>query len=166
MMNFVTLPEEKWKMLRHKKDWIKEIEDATKTKIDLSNTQEVKIEGTDPILVLKAKQIIQALGRGFDFQSALNLLDEDYFLDVINLNDYAKSKNRQIQLKARVIGSQGIVKKKIENDTETKIALYGKTISIIGKWRNVQIARQAIEMLLNGAMHDTVYRFLERQKHE
>ena len=133
-------------------------------KIEANKNQEIKIEGEDPVSVLRTKEIVRALGRGFDFQTALNLLDEEYFLEVIELKQFSKSRNRQMELKGRVIGSEGVVKRKIEEATETKIAVHGKTISIIGKWKNTRIAKQAIEMLLSGAMHNTVYRFLERQK--
>jgi ribosomal RNA assembly protein len=50
----------------------------------------------------------------------------------------------------------------IEEKTGTKICVHGKTISIIGKWENLQVARKAIEMLLEGKMHSSVQRFLER----
>jgi len=166
MITFITIPEEKWKILKRRKDWIEQIENETGTKISATENQQIRIEGDDPLKTIRAKEIVRALGRGFDFQSALNLLDEDYFLEIIDLREYAKTKNRQTQLKARIIGTGGVVKKKIEEITGTKIAVYGKTVGLIGRWENIQKAKKAIEMILNGAMHNTVYRFLERQKYE
>lgn len=159
----LTITEERWKMLKRKKEWIEEIERLTGVKIEMPTSQEIVISGEDPIKVLRVKEILRALGRGFDFQSALSLLDENQYLEIINLRDYTKSRNRQIELKGRVIGKDGSTKKRIEEVTGVKIAVYGKTIGIIGPWKNVQIAKRAVEMLLGGAMHETVYRFLKRQ---
>jgi ribosomal RNA assembly protein len=69
-----------------------------------------------------------------------------------------------LTLKGRVIGTNGKTKKLIENFTETKLAIYGKTICIIGRWDRVVIAKKSIEMLLSGRLHTTVYRFLEKQR--
>jgi ribosomal RNA assembly protein len=109
--------------------------------------------------------VIQAFGRGFDFNAAMNLLDEEYYLETIEIKDYTgKSRSRMITLKGRVIGTKGKTKKLIENYTQTKLAIYGKTICIIGKWDRVMIAKKAIDMLLSGKLHTTVYRFLEKTK--
>ena len=43
-------------------------------------------------------------------------------------------------------------------------ALYGHTVSLIGESLRIAIAREAVEMLLRGSGHKTVYRFLERKR--
>jgi len=160
MKEAIVLTEEKAKMLRNKKDWIEKIEKLSNCKISLED-QEVVIEGEDPITVLRVKEVFRALNRGFDLQSALYLLDESYFLEVINVKDYGKTRNRRIVLKGRVIGSKGSIKRMIEELTKTKICIHGNTISIIGQWNNLLLAKRAIEMILEGKMHSTVKRFLE-----
>jgi ribosomal RNA assembly protein len=111
------------------------------------------------------KEVIKAFGRGFDFETSLNLLDEDYFLDILDVKPFTgKSRNRQIILKGRVIGSKGKTKSIIEKYSDAKIVIYGKSVSIVGKAKNVRLAREAIEMLLNGADHSSVYRFLEKER--
>ncbi len=160
MKETVVLTEEKAKMLRCKKDWIERIEKLSNCKISLEE-QEVTIEGEDPLIVLRVKEVIRALNRGFDLESALYLLDESYFLEVINVKDYGKTRNRRIVLKGRVIGKKGSIKRMIEDYTNTKISIHGNTIAIIGKWDNLLIARKAIEMILEGKMHSTVKKFLE-----
>jgi ribosomal RNA assembly protein len=161
MKDFLVLTEEKAKMLKNRKEWIEKIEKLSNCKISLED-QEVIIEGQDSLIVLRVKEVFKALDRGFDLNTALYLLDESYFLEIIDIKDYGKSRERQIQLKGRVIGKEGSIKKMIEEKTGTKICIHGKTISIIGKWENLQIARKAIEMLLEGKMHSSVQRFLER----
>lgn len=163
MIDFVVIPEERMKSLRRDKKWKEQLKNFSDVKIKLND--EVSIESKDLFQVLRVKEIMKAFGRGFDFDTALSLLDEDCLLDVLEIKDFSgKSIKRQLVLKGRVIGTKGKMKKIIEKYCDVKIAIYGKTISIIGKWDRVRLAKKAIEMLLHGAMHITVYRFLEKQK--
>jgi ribosomal RNA assembly protein len=163
MIDLITIPEERLKILRINKKWLEQFKKLSDVKIVVKD--EIAIEGEDPISVMRAKEVIRAFGRGFDFDTALNLLDEEYVLVTIEVTEFSgKSRKRQVVLKGRVIGTKGKMKKMIEKYTDVKIAVYGKTISIIGRWNDVAVAREAIEMLLNGAEHSTVYRFLEKHK--
>ena len=67
-------------------------------------------------------------------------------------------------MKSRLIGTDGKTRKTVELLSNTKIVIYGKTISIIGDYINVGVARKAIELLLIGKTHATVYKWLEGQK--
>ena len=154
----MSIPEERMKLLWSDKRW----EDKLKKFIDVTITlgDDVEIESPDPIIVIRVKLIFQAFGRGFDFDDALDLLDEDYTLEIIDISDYGKSRNRMITLKGRIIGTEGKAKNIIENRTETKISIYGKTVSIIGRFENVARAREAIKIILSGRKHGTAFRFL------
>ena len=160
MIDFVRIPEKRLKFLKENKKLIKQLEDLAEVKIELN--EEVSIETEDSLKLLRIKEIIKAFGRGFEFDVALNLLDESYQLEIINIKDFAgKSRERSIVLKGRAIGSKGKTKNIIEKYTNTKITIYGKTISILGKWDDVMRAKQAVEMLLSGSKHTTVYKSLE-----
>lgn len=161
MIDFIAIPEERMKILKKDKKWEEQLKKFSNAKVKLND--EISIESDDPFQVLRVKEVMKAFGRGFDFNTALNLLDEEYFLEVIEVKEFSgKSRKRQFVLKGRVIGTKGKMKKMIEKYCNVKIAIYGKTISILGKWNNVRKAEKAIKMLLSGAMHTTVYRFLER----
>lgn len=163
MIDYCKIPEERLKILRNDRKLLQKLEKFANCKIKIN--EEVEIETDNPIDILRIKQVIQAFGRGFDFETALGLLDEEYLFDTISVKDYSgKSRERQLTLKGRVIGTGGKTKTLIEKYTETKIAIYGKTISIIGRWDRVGLAKKAIDMLLSGSLHSTVYRFLEKQK--
>jgi len=163
MIDYVRITEERMKILRGNKKVLEKLEKFADCKIRIN--EEVEIETDNPIDILRIKQVIQAFGRGFDFETALNLLDEEYLFETIEVKDYSgKSRDRQMVLKGRVIGTGGKTKTLIEKYAETKIAIYGKTICIIGKWDRVELARKAIDMLLSGSLHNTVYRFLEKHK--
>ena len=47
--------------------------------------------------------------------------------------------------------------------TGVDISIYGKTVAIIGDMEQIHIAKEAVEMILNGVRHKTVYAFLERK---
>ncbi|MDI6798729.1 MAG: KH domain-containing protein [Candidatus Aenigmarchaeota archaeon] len=162
MIDHIAIPEERMKILRKNKKFIEQLKSLSEVDVELND--EIYIEG-EPLKVLRVKEVLKAFGRGFDFDSALNLLDEDYYLEVIDVRDFAKkSRSRIVTLKGRVIGTKGKTKRLIEKYAEVKLSVYGKTISIIGKWDRVMVARQAIDKLLLGSLHSTVYRFLEKYK--
>ncbi len=69
-------------------------------------------------------------------------------------------------MKGRIIGKEGKMRKFIEDVLNVNISVYGKTVAIIGDAESVAVAREAIEMLVEGAQHSTVQRFLERKRRE
>jgi len=145
------------------------LEKATRTTIEVDSSDGlVTVESTgeteDPLSVWKARDIVQAIGRGFSPQHAMSLLDDDVYLRVVNLEEYAGTPNKIRRLKGRVIGQGGKTRKNIEEFTDTHITIMGNTISIIGEIENQEIALAAITRLLRGAEHSTVYRFLNDQR--
>lgn len=145
----------------------KEIEKATKSQLEISKEGDVNIIGEDALLMFSAKEIIHAIGRGFNPKVALTLLKTDYALEIIDMKDVAgKSKNTLERIKGRVIGKGGRSREEIERLTDTYISVYGKTVGIIGELQQVSVAREAIAMLLSGSMHKTVFSFLEKKKKE
>ncbi len=126
----------------------------------------VRVIGKEAISLFNAREIIKAVGRGFNPDVAFLLLRADFALEIIKLADYNKHKNHMLRMKARVIGTQGKSRKFIEQMTETYVSVYGKTISVLGRNDNVSIGRRAIENLLEGSPHSTVFKWLERQRRE
>jgi ribosomal RNA assembly protein len=145
----------------------KEIEEATGSKLEITTEGDVTISGNDGMMLYTTKEIVRAVARGFNPKIALTLLKTDYTLEIIDMKDIAgKSKNTMERLKGRVIGKDGKARAEIERLTDTHISIYGKTIGIIGETSLVALARRAVAMLLQGSMHRTVYRYLEKQKKE
>ena len=141
----------------------KEIEEKTNCKLYISSDGFVEIEGNAEDILI-ALNIVKAIGRGFKETDALKLLKEENILEIINIKDFVKTKNSMIRLRGRVIGKEGTARKKIEEMTDTDIVVYGKTIGIIGKERNVQMAIEAIRKLLMGAKHSKVYHKIEMER--
>lgn len=135
----------------------KEIENLTKVKIKINNDVEVK--GEDAIGVLKAWNMIKAIGRGFSPEKAELLDNERYCLKVIPIEGDQQDLKR---IKGRLIGREGKTRKKIEELTRCFVSIYGNTVSLIGKYDNVELAMKGIEKLINGSPHKYVYSYLER----
>jgi ribosomal RNA assembly protein len=149
-----------------------EIENLTKTDINIdSETGSISVSPTeateDPLAVWKSRYIVKAIGRGFNPEISLKLLSDETLLEIIKLPDYVgKSKKAIMRQKARIIGKEGRTKDIIIDMTGVDISIYGKTVAIIGGMEQIHIAKEAVEMILNGVRHKTVYAFLERKSRD
>ena len=135
-----------------------------------SESGEVSIDDArafEPILTLKVRDAVRAIGRGFSPDHAIRLFQDDTFLDIIDLTEYVGKQTKDLErVRARVIGTHGKTRRSIEEACGVEMSILGKTVSIIGEMREVATARESVEMLLGGASHGTVYKFLERQRKE
>lgn len=131
-----------------------------------SKEGDVSVTGVDAVKLYTAKEVIRAVGRGFNPNLALLLLKHDYAFELIDLSDYAKTSASMQRLKGRIIGTQGKSRRVIEESTDSHISVYGKTIAIIAPIESIMIAKQAVNNLLSGSTHSSVYRWLERKRRE
>ena len=160
MIEHISIPEERINFLKKTSDWRTQLKKFTDA--DIIITDEVSIKCKDPFMLRRLVDVVKAFGRGFNFDGAMYLLDEDYRLEVIDIKFYSgKSKNRQLILRARLIGRNGTIKKMIEKKCEAKIAVYGKTVSIIASYDNIEKTAEAVEMILYGSKFGTLVRFLK-----
>jgi ribosomal RNA assembly protein len=171
-MDFVyelKIPKERVAVLIGKEGSVKEdIESSTKTKIKVDSIErDVFISGEDGLGMYNAKEVIIAVGRGFNPETALLLLKPDYVFEMVDISDYArKSKGSLMRLKGRIIGTEGKCRRIIEELSECYISVFGKTVAIIGTNSSASIARHAIESLLTGSTHANVYKWLEKRRRE
>lgn len=171
---FIKIPKERVGVLIGPEGRIKKsIEEKLSVEVQIdSDAGDVTItmaeKATDPSMLFKAKDVITALGRGFSPEHAFRLIrDEEAILDLIDLRGvFGKSEADIKRVKGRIIGMNGKTRMIIEELTDTSVAVFGHTIAIIGTIEQVQVAREAVEMLIKGSMHGTVYRFLHRKRRE
>ncbi len=162
------IPKDRVAVLIGKKgEFKRQLEHATKTKITIDSDEgDVHIRGKDPLLLYSCREVIRAIGRGFNPEIAMLLLKQDYGMELVNIQDYSRSANDLERLRGRVIGEGGKSRRTIEELTFTNLSVYGKTVGIIGQLEHLQNARKAVEALLSGRKHGTVYKFLERKRKE
>jgi len=165
---FVRIPKERIGVLiGHNGSVKREIEGKTGTKLLIdSDGGEVTIECTGSGLGgLQALEVVKAIGRGFSPERAFRLFEEDQYLDIIDIRDFVgDSESAMRRIRGRIIGEGGRMREMIEQMTGAFVSVYGKTVSIIGNPEQIRMARTAIEMLLSGAEHSSVIRFLERER--
>ena len=148
------------------------IEQAFKTHLIIQSengiVEIIPSEGSDdPTTILRARDVIVAIARGFSPHRALRLVDDDIVLDVIDLRETFGRNERDIaRLKGRVIGREGKIRRLIEEMTNAQVSVYGHTITMLGEFETVTAAREAIELLLKGKQHSTVYKLLRKIKSE
>ncbi len=166
----VRIPRDRIGVLIGKRGSVKAtIENMTGAKIDVDSVSgEVYVKfaepPSDPLLPMKLKSVIQAIGRGFNPEIAFELLKDDYMLEVIDIRRFVGDrKNALRRMRGRLIGEKGKTRSYIEGRTNTHISVYGHTVSIIGRAYDMVAAREAIISLLKGSMHSTAYRAMEKK---
>ncbi|HJJ48916.1 MAG TPA: KH domain-containing protein [Methanocorpusculum sp.] len=121
----------------------------------------------DALCEINSIEVIRAIGRGFSPKRAKKLLeDEDMILDLIDVSDIADTPAKLARVRGRIIGKEGRAREQIENMTGAILSIYGKTIGIIGLPDQVGDAHTAVNMLINGSDHNTVFNFLDKKRKE
>ncbi|MFH0875496.1 MAG: KH domain-containing protein [archaeon] len=163
----VKIPKDRIAVLIGRKGEVKkQIEDQTSTIICIDSKEgDVSVKGEDALSLYCTRDIIRAIGRGFNPDIALLLLKQDYCFEMVALQEYVKPNHLQ-RIKGRIIGSDGKSRSLIEKLSETYISVYGKTVCIIGRVEDVAIAKRAVGSLIGGSPHANVYRWLEKMRKE
>ena len=147
------------------------VEKLTNTKISVSPDGIVTItnppDSEDPVMAWKARDMIRAMGRGFSPKRALSLIDEDARLIIISLREYVGNSVSQLKRVAgRIIGENGRSRRVIEETTESMVSVYGRTVALIGIDPGLEYASRAVTMLIDGAPHSSVYKYLEKTRRD
>jgi ribosomal RNA assembly protein len=170
---FVRIPRERVGILIGSEGKIKqEIETKLNVKLDVDKEGSVTItllnEAPDPSVLLKAKDVVTAIGRGFIPETAFRLIrNEDDIFDMIDLRlIFGRSESDIKRIKGRIIGSEGKTRKLIEELTEADVVIYGHTVGIIGSFEEADAARNAVQMIIDGCEHHTMYNYLQKKRTE
>ena len=144
------------------------IEKKTKTALEVDSEEGiVTIEAEDAFAVIKTAEIIRAISRGFSPERAFVLLeDEDVILEVVDLSSICNSPKQMERLRGRIIGKAGKAREQIENLTGAEISVFGKTVAVIGGVEQTKTAITAIDMIIEGLPHESVFAFLDKKKKE
>ena len=170
---FVRIPRERVAILIGPEGKVKQyVEKRLNAKLEVDSEGGVTIalseNASDPSLLLKAKDVVTAIGRGFSPDVTFRLIrNEDDIFDMIDLRQiFGRSESDIKRIKGRIIGADGKTRKLIEELTEANMAVYGHTVGFIGNFEQVDAARNATQMIIEGCQHHTVYRYLQRKRTE
>jgi len=149
----------------------KQIATATATEVEVdADDGEVCVVGpdTDPMGVLKARDIALAIGRGFSPERAMRLLKENTFLGVLDIKFATghREKSALRRIRSRVIGTHGRARERIEELSGCSISVYGSTVALIGEEEQLERGTRAVELLIKGSEHSTVFHLLSRLKRD
>lgn len=145
----------------------KKIEEVFSCNVDInSDTGEILVENLEPSRAFVLSNVIDAINKGHTPSKALQLDDEFYVMDVIDVKQYVRNDHRLKVVMGRVIGRDGSTRKAVEEITKCDVAIGDREISIIGPYENIILVHEAFEKLIKGASHSSFYSYLERNKVE
>jgi len=143
------------------------LEQKLEVKLDIkaNGSVTIKDENEDQLKLWKARDVIKAIARGFNPRYALMLCSDYNEFMLIDLTEQIGDKENELQrVRGRIIGENGKARRTIEKFTNSKISVYGKTVGIIAPEEDMENAKAAVEMLVKGFRHISVYKFLEGLK--
>jgi ribosomal RNA assembly protein len=114
--------------------------------------------------ILKVREMAKAVALGFTPEQAMLLENDEYVLAVVDLKEYTDKPNHLRRIKGRIIGEGGRAKKTIESLAEVSMVVGDNYVAILGRLDDVEIAKRAVEMLIEGKKHGTVYKFIQNLK--
>lgn len=122
----------------------------------------VFVEGS-PENEFLAIEVLQALNAGFSADRALELKQDNFMLQTLNIKDITK-RNDLERVRGRLIGTKGKTLKTLQNLTNCDLAMNDNEIGIIGPTEEMEDAVQAVTSLVQGSKQGNVYGRLERQR--
>lgn len=161
-MQHITIPTKRAELLEDKA-FLKNACKRLGCSIKIENGNELTLEG-DPLNEYEARLVIQAFARGFDFDVACKLLQEDTFFESRDLKAVFKKEAQITRIKARIIGREGKAKNYIQEVSGVDLVIYGDTVSVIGKVDDIKTALAAIDILIEGGTHNAAYTVMEKTR--
>lgn len=102
----------------------------------------------DPYAIIKARDIIKCIARSVPYQIALTLIQDEIYCDIIKIKSLVRDKERFVKRRNRLVGPNGETLKALEILLECYILVQGSTVTVIGNFKKLKVARRVIEDIM------------------
>jgi ribosomal RNA assembly protein len=157
----VTIPEKRMGFVVGKEGNVKkDIEKYGNVKIKAENSSLTLIG--ESLNIMKASEVIKAIGIGFAKEQAFELFQEKNQLFTFDIGKLIPETQSE-RVIGRIIGESGKVKVYLEEKLELKIFISNEIAAAIGDAMRAQVFREVLEKLMKGATHASVYKHIDRR---